>query len=88
MEFHPEVINLKNTIYAMDKDFLNDLLATGGEKYANMKVEIFDKTHVNTNNIGPYKPGEAQLKVNVIINGKDVAELEDLEAVMESGRSM
>ena len=88
MEFHPEVLNLKGKVNTMDKEFLNDLLATGGEKYANMKVEIYDKTHVNTTNIGPYTPGEANLRVNVIINGKEIAQLEDPEAVMESGRSI
>ena len=88
MNFHPEVLNLKEKVNTMDKDFLNDLLATGGEKYANMKVEIYDKTHVNTINIGPYRPGEANLRVNVIINGKEIAQLEAPEAVMEAGRSM
>ena len=88
MDFHPEVLNLKEKVNTMDKEFLNDLLATGGEKYANMKVEIYDKIHVNTTNIGPYRPGEANLRVNVIINGKEIAQLEDPEAVMEAGRSM
>ena len=88
MEFHPEVLNLKEKVNTMDKEFLNDLLATGGEKYANMKVKIYDNPYVNTTNIGPYRPGEANLRVNVIINGKEIAQLEDPEAVMEAGRSM
>ena len=89
MDAHPEVANLKEKVNTMDKDFLNDLLATGGEKYANMKVKIYDKPMTNTTKIGNiYSVGEANLTVNVIINGKEIAEFEDPEAVMESGRSM
>ena len=89
MDAHPEVANLKEKVNTMDKDFLNDLLATGGEKYANMKVKIYDKPMTNTTKIGNiYSVGEANLTVNVIINGKEIAQLEDPEAVMEAGRSM
>ena len=54
-----------------------------------MKVKIYDKPMTNTTKIGNiYSVGEANLTVNVIINGKEIAEFEDPEAVMESGRSM
>lgn len=86
--YHPEMKNFENKVDKMDREFLNDLLATGGEKYANLEIDILEKPSSNLTKIGPFAVGEMMFGINVKINGKGIAKLEEPQKEMETGRSM
>ena len=86
--YHPEIKNFEKKVDKMDREFLNDLLATGGEKYANLEIDILEKPSSNLTKIGPFAVGETTFGINVKINGKGIAKFEEPQKEMETGRSM
>lgn len=76
LSFHPEVMKMKEKVNNLDKDFLNDLLATGGDKYAHLEIDIFEKPAQNLTPIGPYSAKELTFGIDCVINGKGIAEFD------------
>lgn len=93
MKDHPEVKKLQEKADKLDKNLLNDLLSTGGENYAHMELEIYEKEANNLEPIGKWEAGKMPIKVNVMINGQGIGKLDSPQKVqnepeMEEVKSM
>ena len=76
MKHHPEVKKLQEKANNMDKEVLNDILATDGEKHAHMELDVFDKEAENLTPIGGFEAKTVSMGVNVVINGEGIAKFD------------
>ena len=76
MQYHPEVVKLQEKANNMDRELLNDLLATDGEKQVHMELEFFEKKAENLTPIGNWKPNSFEFDLNVVINGEGIAKFD------------
>lgn len=60
----------------MDRELLNDLLATDGEKQVHMELEFFEKKAENLTPIGKWGPKSFEFDLNVVINGEGIAKFD------------
>ena len=73
---HPQVIKLQEKANNLDREFLNDLLNSGGEQHAHMELEIFEERKVNLTSIGSWEANSMPFKVNMVINGEGIAKFD------------
>ena len=76
MQDHPEVVKLQEKANNMDRELLNDLLATDGEKQVHMELEFFEEKLPNLTTIGTWKPKSFEFDLNVVINGEGIAKFD------------
>lgn len=77
MKGHPEVKNLQEKADKMDREFLQDWLATDGENQANLKLEFYKEEVTDKTAVENDKAKSFNLKTNVVINNRKMVELKD-----------
>ena len=73
---HPQVIKMQERANNLDKELLNDLLATGGQNCASMELEIFEEAKLNQTAIGDWQANTLPIRVNMVINGEGIAKFD------------
>ena len=79
LEFHTVSDSLQQKADNMDREFLNDWLSNGAENQAHVELEILDERIPIPHKLGYVDKGDMDVRVNVIVNGKNLINFKDPE---------